>query len=119
MTNKQTLFIKYYLTHFNATKAALDAGYNPNTATEIGYENLTKPHIKKEIEEEVKRVVERSDEKIAKLIKKLDDMIDDPETRPADKLKAMDMLGKYLKMFTDRIEVSGQNGEPIEVKWQK
>jgi phage terminase small subunit len=31
-----------------------------------------------------------------------------------DKLKAADMLGKHLKMFTDKIEVSGKDGGPIE-----
>lgn len=32
---------------FNATQSAIKAGYSRETAKEIGYENLTKPHIKK------------------------------------------------------------------------
>ena len=31
-----------------------------------------------------------------------------------DKLKALELLGRHLKMFTDKTELSGPNGEPIE-----
>lgn len=45
------LFIQEYLVDMNATRAAIAAGYSPNTASEIGYENLNKPHIKARIDE--------------------------------------------------------------------
>ena len=32
-----------------------------------------------------------------------------------DKLKAIELLGKYLRLFVDRVEHSGVNGEAIEV----
>jgi phage terminase small subunit len=31
-------------------------------------------------------------------------------------LKATDQLGKYLKMFTDKVEMTGKDGEPMENK---
>jgi Phage terminase, small subunit len=51
MRNKQRVFIAEYLKDFNATQAAIRAGYSPKTAYSIGQENLTKPEIKLAIEE--------------------------------------------------------------------
>lgn len=46
MTAKQVKFANEYLVDFNATRAAIAAGYSKKTASEMGYENLNKPHIK-------------------------------------------------------------------------
>ena len=40
MTQKQKLFIEEYLIDLNATQAAIRAGYSPDTAQQIGSENL-------------------------------------------------------------------------------
>ncbi len=45
MTPKQSFFCREYVIDFNAARAARDAGYSAHSAREIGYENLTKPHI--------------------------------------------------------------------------
>jgi phage terminase small subunit len=48
---KQRLFVQEYLTNgFNATRAAMAAGYSMRTARQIGAENLTKPYIRAEID---------------------------------------------------------------------
>jgi phage terminase small subunit len=50
LTNKQRIFIDEYLRSFNATRAAIKAGYSEKTARSIGCENLTIPDIKREID---------------------------------------------------------------------
>lgn len=45
LRDKQVAFINEYLKHFNATKAAIDAGYSPKTAYNIGWENVRKREI--------------------------------------------------------------------------
>lgn len=45
LTPKQQRFAEEYLVDLNATQAAIRAGYSKRTAREMGYENLTKPHI--------------------------------------------------------------------------
>lgn len=50
LTKKQQVFIDEYLKCFNATQAALVAGYSEKTAYSIGWENLRKPEIKAEID---------------------------------------------------------------------
>jgi phage terminase small subunit len=50
LTEKQRLFCFYYIRNFNATQAAIKAGYSSNCAGQIGYELLTKPYIRAEID---------------------------------------------------------------------
>jgi phage terminase small subunit len=45
LTPKESRFVEEYLVDLNATQAAIRAGYSEKTARQIGYENLTKPHI--------------------------------------------------------------------------
>lgn len=51
LTAKQRVFIVEYLHSFNATQAAINAGYSEKTAHSIGHENLKKPEIASAIEE--------------------------------------------------------------------
>lgn len=48
-TAKQIAFCQEYLIDFNATQAAIRAGYSKKTAKEQGYQNSTKLHIQKEL----------------------------------------------------------------------
>ena len=57
LTKKQKLFVEEYLIDLNATQAAIRAGYSPDTAKEIGSQNLTKLNIRNAID---KALAERS-----------------------------------------------------------
>jgi phage terminase small subunit len=50
LTAKQRVFVREYLLDFNATQAAIRAGYSAQTARQTGSENLSKPYIAAEIE---------------------------------------------------------------------
>lgn len=59
LTDKEKIFCREYILDWNATRAAIKAGYSQKTATEIGYENLRKPHIEayiKEIQSDLEKV---------------------------------------------------------------
>jgi|TARA_B100001971_G_scaffold193972_1_gene199536 phage terminase small subunit len=49
LTPKQERFVQEYVDCLNATKAAIAAGYSRRTARQIGYENLTKPYIRRAV----------------------------------------------------------------------
>lgn len=49
LTDKQRLFCVLYVKCFNATKAAIKAGYSSNTAMEQGYQLLHNPSVREEI----------------------------------------------------------------------
>lgn len=50
LTPKQQAFVREYLVDLNGKQAAIRAGYSEDSATEIGYENLRKPHVLQAIE---------------------------------------------------------------------
>lgn len=58
LTDKQLEFCKQYTFDWNATKAAIRAGYSEKTARSIGSENLSKPDIQAEIERQKQNIEE-------------------------------------------------------------
>lgn len=104
MTDKQTLFIEKYLVHFNSARAAIEAGYSEKTARSIGCEILTKPDIKEIKDKRIKEIISKTDDKRSLLINFWVGVLDDPGSSENHKMKASENLGKYLAMFTERIE---------------
>lgn len=124
LTGKQKQFIVEYLKDLNATQAAIRAGYSENTADQMGFENLRKPKIHERIQKEMdKRSVRtRIDaDDILNDIKETRDQckeamvyIDEDGNKKVDsaalngRIKNNELLGKHLKLFTDRVEHSGE-----------
>lgn len=117
MTDKQTLFIEKYLIHFNATRAAIEAGYSENTAYITAFENLRKPKIKEQVDKRVKEIIAKTDDKRVKLLKFWEDIIDDESSTENHKMKASENIGKYLAMFTEKLEISGDQEKPVKIEW--
>ncbi len=68
MTTKQQAFVEAYLANgFNATRAAITAGYSEKTARSIGCENLTKPDIANAIKQAMAGMAMSADEALARL----------------------------------------------------
>ena len=147
MTEKQKRFCDEYLIDLNATQAAIRAGYSPDSAGDIGSENLKKPDIRaridKAIAEQSKRTGVNADRVVRELAKiafvNAPDAVNlndatirddaDPndtaaiasvkvktiptqdgfgierEIRFADKTRALELLGKHLGMFTDKVAI--------------
>lgn len=118
---KQKMFVAEYLVDLNATQAAIRAGYSARTAKEIGHENLTKPHIAAAIQAAQQKRAERVQVDADWVLKRLIDISDrcmqaeavlDREGNPTGEFrfdaaganKATELLGKHLKLFTDKIE---------------
>jgi len=134
LTPKQMLFVKEYLVDLNATQAAIRAGYSEKTATVIAAENLTKPNIAQAIQdgmnERAKRVEVTADYVLTTIIdtvercrqavpvyEKRDGKMEATGEYEFDSgavLKGCELLGKHLKLFTDKVEHAGPNGGPIQ-----
>ena len=67
LTNKQRAFVDEYLQCWNATEAALRAGYSERSAYSIGHENLKKPEIAKEIQRRIDERAMTADEVLIRL----------------------------------------------------
>lgn len=117
LTHKQEMFCKEYLIDLNATQAAIRAGYSEKTAAKIGSENLQKPDITKTIQQLMNKrskKVEIDADWVLKGIKDLTDMLIDSED-PKAAYKGFELAGKHLKLFTDKVELGGKDGEPIAI----
>ena len=109
LTDKQDLFCKEYLLDLNATQSAIRAGYSEKTAQQIGSENLSKPVIQETIKEYMAKRADKLDLTAEGV---LQDIIDTrteaaQDNRLSERLKANELLGKHLKLFTDKVDVSG------------
>jgi len=74
ITAKQELFVREYLIDFNATQAAIRAGYSKKTAGAIGHEALKNPKIQEEIDRAQHQALLRADLSLDKLINELKHM---------------------------------------------
>lgn len=100
LTDKQQAFVNHYLTCFNATRAAVAAGYSGNTARSIGQENLTKPDIRAEIDARLKELRMGANEVLARL------------ERHA-RGDVTEILKPYTLKDKDGNEVKGEDGQPV------
>src|SRR5713101_7897360 len=73
LTAKQQRFVDEYLIDFNATQAAIRAGYSAKTAYSIGNENLNKPEILAALAAAKKAQTERTQIDADSLLQRLDD----------------------------------------------
>lgn len=118
MTPKQIKFCQAYLENgFNGVKAIESAGYTVKNKSAYAHKLLSNDHVKDYLAKKAERASEESDLTIQRVLGDLELAKTialgkkDPDTgeyRNADLnpfLKATEMQGKYLKMFTDKIEV--------------
>ena len=61
LTDKEAAFVWEYLIDFNATQAAIRAGYSKKTAGVIGHQNLKKPKVIEALAKERKKLQEATD----------------------------------------------------------
>jgi phage terminase small subunit len=111
---KQALFAKEYLKDFNATQAAVRAGYSIKTAHVIGTENLKKPVIEKAIEKEMVQRTKNVEISVEWILQGVKGIADNLEETTKDRLKAYELLGKYWRMFTDKHEVNASGNSSIK-----
>lgn len=169
LTAKQVRFVDEYLVDFNATQAAIKAGYKAKTAHVIGAENLRKPKIAEEIarrQKDLQRRTEISQDRVVKELARIafadasdyacietltyenEDgtvspvqivspkdtgaLSDDQraaiagikqgangiEIKLHDKIKALELLGRHIGMFNDKLSLSGSDGGPLTFRWE-
>ena len=104
LTPKQGLFVKEYLIDLNATQAAIRAGYSEKTAQEIGSENLSKPIIAEAINDQLDKRTKAVEITTDFILSGLKEIASNKDEQTKDRLKAFELLGKYKKLFTDRVE---------------
>lgn len=119
---KELKFAEEWLKTTNATQSAIKAGYSERTAYSAGNRLLKKVDVKQYINERLAEMKSNSIADTNEVMQFLSstmrgDIPDQFGLDPAlnDRLKAAELIGKRYKMFTDKQEISGNDGEPIKV----
>ena len=114
LTVKQKKFADEYIRLGNATQAAINAGYSKKGARQIGADNLSKTYIREYVNKKMASLDKKKTMQIEEIMEelsaiargqlteeRLDKEGDIVKTHPlfADRLKAMDMLGKRYGMW--------------------
>jgi len=132
LTKKQQRFVDEYLADpkLNATQAAIRAGFSKKTAYSIGHELLTKDPIKKAIEvaqQELKKRTEITQDWVLNNLKSVAERCMEAEQvvyrgQPVEGAyqfdssganRALELIGKHLGMFKDKLELTGKDGGAI------
>lgn len=109
LTEKQKLFCLEYLVDFNATKAAIRAGYSEHSARSIASENLTKPDIIKFIQITSDRCFSVIGLKQERIMHELVTIAFDQGTPLNFKIRALELL--LNRINESKNEPSNQNHE--------
>ena len=105
MTPKQQRFVREYLTDFNATRAAIRAGYSPKGASVQGARLLANAKVQAEVEQLAKQKDDELGLTNERILDKLAQIAfsDDEETK--DNLRALDLLCKSRGMYLRKPDV--------------
>lgn len=92
----------------NQTEAAIKAGWSKATARVAGYRAMQDPEV-------VDAIQKRADVELAPAIATRTerqafwtDLMRDQDVKPADRLRAAELLGRSCADFTDKLEVKGE-----------
>ncbi len=127
LTHKQEVFCREYLVDHNGAQAAIRAGYSEKTARNIASQLLAKPAIKGRVEALEAETCTSLGVTPEMVIEGLLIAANDHDAPASSRVAAYAHLGKYLGMFTDKVEqtnetriteikrvIIGKDGRPTE-----
>lgn len=115
LTVKERKFAEGILAGKNKTEAAADAGYKGkrNTLATLAYELYLKPHIQAYIDERMQKDIITADE----ILLGIKEIAVNVAEKASDRLRAYELLGKHLALFTDKQQVEHGGAMKIEIEY--
>lgn len=111
LTPKQARFVEEYLLDLNAAAAARRAGYSEKNADSIAAQLLRKTKVFEAVQSAVaarSAKAEITAEYVLENLKRLSERcMSEEEFAPSAAARALELLGKHLGLFSDRVELSG------------
>lgn len=127
------MFCKEYLVDLNATQAYIRAGYSKKTANQCGYLLLVNPciqeYIQKNMDKRAEKIELTSEYVLNNIIEigercMQKEQVKDKDGFPTGEwefkeggaLKAQELLGRNLQMFTDKVLHTGDKDNPVVIQ---
>lgn len=104
MNQRQRAFCEAYLLSGNATEAAIKAGYSPKSARSIGQRLLTFADIREYLAERNAQITAENTATLEEIYSFWTVTMRDQASKPADRLKASELLSKALTLERTRSE---------------
>ena len=114
LNNKQASFCIEYLVDRNATQAAIRAGYGERTAGAQGHALLKNPEIQAAIADQEDARAKRTLITQDSILRGIRQIAEHGENE-ANRLRAMELLGKHQALFTERVESRNVNENHIHL----
>ena len=101
LNDKQAAFVREYLVDFNATQAAIRAGYSKKTAGSQAHDLLKKPEIQDALREGQKRLAEATETEAEWVRRRLKEEATDftESASHSARVRALELLGKINGVF--------------------
>lgn len=122
LSKKHRLFVDEYLVDLSAVNAAKRAGFSPRTARQAGYNLLQMPLIRQAVDAALAARAKKTGFTAEMVLSELAligfiplEQCRRGGVNVSDKRAALVDIGKHIGMFVDRHEVTGKDGQPIEV----
>lgn len=104
MNQRQRAFCEAYLLSGNATEAAINAGYSPKSARSIGQRLLTFADIREYLAQRNAQIIAENTATLEEIYSFWTVTMRDQASKPADRLKASELLSKALTLERARNE---------------
>ena len=119
---RQRAFVNEYAVDMNATRAAAAAGYSERTANEQGCGLLKITKIRAAVDKALAAKAERAEVTANYVIERLKVQADaeGPGTTHSGRVRALELLGKSIGLFTEKLEVDDRRpvglGQAVKVQ---
>lgn len=117
LNEKQKRFVEEYCIDYNATQAAIRAGYSPKSAEVTACRLLRNAKICEAIDQKRVKIAEKAELSAEWVLRELarNHELAKGIGELAASNKALELIGKHLGMFKDKVEMTGENGAPLNV----
>lgn len=133
LTARQQRFCEEYLVDLNGTQAAIRAGYTAHCANRTAVKLLSNTDIQATIQAGREAARRRTEVTVDYILRRLRENVEramqceqvlDSQGEPTGEYryegnvanKALELLGKHLGMFRDKVELTGDNAGPIQIR---
>lgn len=107
MNDKQEQFCQEYIKDLNGLQAAIRSGYSEKGAGVQATRMLKKANVRARIDHLLEKKTEQCEITVDFILRSVKKIAEDTDAKNFEKLKALELLGRYKKCWTDVVQVDG------------
>lgn len=116
LTFRQLKFCEEYALDFNATAAAMRAGYSPNGIEKAAVNLMRHEGVRYYITDLTRsKAAKISIVSPDYIVSRIVAIVNEEGAKNSDKLRGLELLARHLGMLTDKQEITGKDGGAIEI----